>query len=149
MFGRTGRNWQQRREVTVDLQSRLAHMVESWDGVVPTGVSIHGVSDQRRFVAESSIRPLVSMDYPAVKSGSAASREYLRESEWSKDGRTILRVDSIEKSSMWSSLVGQYSQGLGKLRVYVHPEFASLVQAAVTRDNMQGAVWGALAEVRV
>lgn len=149
IFGRIGRNWDLRREATTVLQERLVQLVRDSDGDVVPGISKISINERERFLAEAaSDAPLVLIDYPPVKSGSAVSLEYLRESEWSQDGRVSLRVDHVEPSSMWNALIDQYSEALGKVRVYVHPDHAGVVQATVKREVLEKALWGALRSVR-
>lgn len=149
VFGRIGQNWEPRREVMLDLQSRITRQVSEWDGTCPPGVSTAGIGEKEAFILASRNKPLVLVDYPPVKSGSRTQLDYLRENEWSEDRRGDLRVDHLEASSMWNSLVQEYSTGLGKMRVYVHPKYASLILAAISRDELERVLWGSIKSVRV
>jgi HD superfamily phosphohydrolase len=148
VFGRIGRNWHLRREVSIEVQKRIALAVASWDGRSTSGSSSISSSDQEAFQVAAATRPVILVDYPPVKSGSNLGLEYLREVEWSEDRRGGLRVDQLEASSMWNALVEQYSVGLGKVRVYVHPQFATAVRSCVPRETLELAFWGAIREVR-
>jgi hypothetical protein len=146
VFGRIGQNWEQRRNVMIDLQGRVSRRVGAWDGSLQPGVSRLGPTAKEDFMAAADCKPLILIDYPPVKSGSTSQLDYLRENEWAEDGRADLRVDHLEESSMWTSLVEEYSAGLGKMRVYVHPEYAAVVQAAIGRASLEELLWGALSD---
>lgn len=147
VFGKVGQNWEDRYKVTNLLQEKIVRKVGEWDGTLRPGWSQFGMSESEVFVAEAKDRPIVLIDYPPVKSGSVSQLDYLRENEWSEDGRADLRVDHLEESSMWTSLVQEYSAGLGKMRVYVHPKYAGLVRAIISREDMEALLWASIKAV--
>lgn len=146
VFGKTGRNWGRRYKLTVDLQQRINDLIQSWDGqsVVPLTRFTPGDLVQRFDMMTTVGAPLVLVDFPPTKMGSDETLSYLREGEWSAEAPGELSVDNIEHSSVWRTLQNAYPTSLGKLRVYVHPDYATLVQAAVPRDTLEGLLWDVL-----
>ncbi|KZE42869.1 hypothetical protein AVW09_08380 [Microbacterium sp. T32] len=146
VFGKTGRNWTRRYRLTTDLQRRVNILIQAWDGqaVVPLTTFEPGGLVSKFDLMTAVNAPLILVDFPPTKVGSDETLSYLREAEWSAEARGELSVDNIEPSSVWRALQNSYPTSLGKLRVYVHPEYAALIQAAVPRDTLEGLLWDVL-----
>jgi hypothetical protein len=80
---------------------------------------------------------LLLVDIPKTDVSNLDELRYLPEADRWKPITEHAKPITIEDSPVWSSLVDSFGEGVGKIRVLVHPDFADTVRS-LRRDELEG-----------
>jgi HD superfamily phosphohydrolase/serine/threonine protein kinase len=147
VYGRAGHRWERRQAANRRMQQKLVEEISDWDGeMIPLYSIASGEVDDLRaaFILDAQNERLALVDYPPVKAGAKSGLEYLREREWTDEHMVEFEVDSVEESRVWKLLFGSPQSVLGKLRVFVHPDYARLILSTIPRRRFEELVFEAV-----
>lgn len=93
---------------------------------------------KRKSLAEAhGDRQVVLVDFPDPNRAKQTDLRYLVEEERRHRRVAVEQQYPLESSSIFESIGQNFVMGIGKIRVFVDPEFAPLIIDALTRDDLQ------------
>jgi HD superfamily phosphohydrolase len=80
---------------------------------------------------------LITIDIPIDRPGSKIPLEYLPESERQNVLQQWTLPNSLEDSIVWIQLHEHFTESVGKIRVFAHPQISKIIQAAIDREQLE------------
>lgn len=141
-FQKTNRkHWERRRRLQVELQKRVVESLEE-KGAKPLSAPLTA-DDRNKFLSACQSRPIMLVDVPLERSSDQAL-EYLLEEDRKKYKGQELRTGNLETSVVWKSIQRSFRESIGKIRVFCHPDHCQYLAAAVSHEDLEGALGVAL-----
>ena len=140
---RSRRSWRKKRRLQVEFQKEVLDRVEK-----PVEEPIHTAvltpDARNEFIKAARERVLVLVDVPPDGGRSDLELEYLIEEDRRRYKIDQMKTGSLGHSQVWTVLQDKFTESIGKVRVFCHPDYHEFLSAYMPRERLRDALRAAL-----
>lgn len=121
-----------------EIQKRIVDSVMKIDEPTRRQNSILTVDNTAQVIAMHEKKEIIiTIDIPTGRPGSKIPLEYLPEADRQDVLQQWQLPNALEDSVIWVELHEKFLESVGKIRVFAHPEVSKVIQAALTRKQLE------------